>query len=346
MLRQRLRYAQEHFDQIKSILIGSATARDQMLSVDLANAATLGVVDVAYSKAYDHCAAVVRCYATFENFVLNAVDEWVRWSLAHRPGPFLKLESVRARYESGFAEILRRRTATRFAGLNRARLAEGLTLLYADPVPVNPSLSLEPFFAKQGNLTLAVVTTLFSAIGLGDPNQWIAECTALQALCVDEGFGVEEELKQLVERRNEAAHGSSLPTEILGTNDLVALVELLSRLCACLGDFVLVSICRAELGDSLERGVLGTVTRVWKEPSVFELTVADTTIYVDLPVVFVGRSVVELSIIKSIQVEGVQTLGFTDGAGTALGIKTTCLPLDGMQMLDPSKVRGLCGLMA
>lgn len=346
MLRQRLRDAQAHFDQIKLILSGSARAREQAPPHGLANGESFGAVDVAYWKAYDHCAAVVRCYATFEHFIVNAVDEWVRWSLTYHAVPFLRSETVRSLYESGLAEIFRRRTTTRFAGLDRARLAQGVTLLYADPLPVNPSLPMDPFFAAQPNLTLAHVTNLFIAIGLGDPKKWVAECAALQGLCVEEGFGVEEELKQLVERRNEAAHGNSLPTEILGTNDLLARVDLLSRLCTCLCDFVLAGICRAELGDQLERGVLGRVTRIWPRSSAFELTVTRSTICVDLSVALIGRSVLALSTIQSIEVEGVATLGFTDGEGTALGIRMTYLPLEGMQMIDARLVRGLDVLTA
>lgn len=346
MLRQRLRDAQAQFDQIKLILSGCSRAREQAPPHGLANGESFGNVDIPYWKAYDHCAAVVRCYATFERFVVNAVDEWVRWSLTYRPAPFLRSESVRALYESGLAEIFRRRTTTRFASLDRARLAQGVTLLYADPVPASPSLPLDPLFAAQPNLTLSHVGALFIAIGLGDPQKWVADCVALQELCAEEGFGVEEELKQLVERRNEAAHGNGLPVEILGTNDLLARVELLSQLCTCLCDFILVGVCRAELGDQLERGAMGKVTHVWPTASAFELTVTSSTIYVNLPVAMFGRSVIVLSSIQSIQVEDSPTLGFTDGEGTALGIKMPYLPVEGMQMIDTRSVRGFDALTA
>lgn len=346
MLRQRLREAQAHFDQIKLILRGCSRAREQASPHGLANGESFGTVDIAYWKAYDHCAAVVRCYATFERFIVNAVDEWVRWSLTYRPEPFLRSETVRALYETGLAEILRRRTATRFASLDRARLAQGVTLLYAEPIPAKPSLPLDPLFAAQPNLTLSHVSNLFKAVGLGDPQLWVAECAALQEMCAEEGFGVEEELKQLVERRNEAAHGNGLPAEILGTNDLLARVELFAQLCACLCDFILVAICRAELGEELEDGALGRVSHVWPSAFAFELTATRSTIYVDLPVAMLGRSVFVLSKIQSIQVEGIPTLGFTDGEGTALGIRMPYLPTEGMQMIDAHLVRGLDALIA
>jgi len=88
MLRQRLREAQAHFDQIKLILRGCSRAREQVPPHGLANGESFGKVDIAYWKAYDHCAAVVRCYATFERFIVNAVDEWVHWSLTYNPQPF------------------------------------------------------------------------------------------------------------------------------------------------------------------------------------------------------------------------------------------------------------------
>lgn len=346
MLRQRLREAQAHFDQIRLILGGCSRAREQEAPYGLANGESFGTVDIAYWKAYDHCAAVVRCYATFERFIVNAVDEWVRWSLTYHPAPFLRNEKVRDLYESGLAEVFRRRTTTRFASVDRARLAQGVTLLYADPLPANPSLPLDPLFAAQPNLTLSHVANLFNSIGLGDPRAWVADCLALQDLCAEEGFGVEQELKQLVERRNEAAHGNGLPAEILGTNDLLARAELLAQLCECLCDFILVAICRAELGDQLERGLLGKVTRVWPTASAFELTAARSTIYVDMPVAMLGRSLLVLSSIQSIQVESSATLGFTDGVGTALGIRMAYLPLEGMQMINPCSVRGFDTLTA
>ena len=346
MLRQRLREAQAHFNQIKLILSGCSRAREQVPPDGLANGESFGTVDISYWKAYDHCAAVVRCYATFERFIVNALDEWVRWSLAYHPGPFLRSESVRALYESGLAEIFRRRTTTRFASLDRARLAQGVTLLYADPLPANASLPLDPLFAAQPNLTLSHVSSLFNSLGLGEPQKWVAECVALQDLCAEEGFGIEEEIKQLVERRNEAAHGNGLPSEILGANELLARVEFFSQLCICLCDFILVGICRAELGDQLERGVLGKVTHVWPGPSAFELTTTRATIYVDLPVAMFGRSMLVLSSIHSIQVEGSPTLGFTAGEGTALGIKMGYQPLEGMQMIDTRSVRGFDALTA
>lgn len=346
MLRQRLREAQAHFDQIKLILRGCSRAREQSPPHGLANGESFGTVDIAYWKAYDHCAAVVRCYATFERFIVNAVDEWVRWSLTYHPVPFLRSETIRDLYESGLAEILRRRTTTRFASLDRARLAQGVTLLYAEPVPANPSLPLDPFFAAQPNLTLGHVSNLFKAIGLGDPRPWVAECAALQDLCAEEGFGVEEELKQLVERRNEAAHGNGLPAEILGTNDLLARVELFAQLCECLCDFILVAICHAELGEELDDVALGRVSHVWPNAAAFELTATRGTIYVDLPVAMLGRSMLVLSKIQSIQVEGTPTLGFTDGEGTALGIRMPYLPVEGMQMIDARLVRGFDTLTA
>jgi hypothetical protein len=346
MLRQRLREAQAQFDQIKLLLSGYSRTREQVPPHSLASGESFGHVDIAYWKAYDHCAAVVRCYATFERFVLNAVDEWVRWSLTYHPAPFLKRETVRALYESGIAEIFRRRTTTRFASLDRARLAKGVTLLYADPLPDNPSLPIDPLFAAQPNLTLNHVSNLFNAIGVGDPQKWVAECVALQELCAEEGFGVEEELKQLVERRNEAAHGNVLPSEILGTNELLARVNLLSKLCICLCDFILVGICRAELGDQLERGAMGKVSHVWPIPSAFELAATRSTYYVDSPVAMFGRSLLVLSSIQSIQVEGCSVLGFTDGEGTALGIKMPYLPVEGMQMIDTRSVRGFNALTA
>lgn len=347
MLRQRLLSAKRQFDHIKEILTGANRAREKDIPYGFESGLHVyGEIDLAYWKAFDHCAAVVRCYATFERFILDSVAEWVRWCLLYQPDKILRSEAARGLYECGLAEILRRKSDTRFANVDRGRLAEGLALFYSGTLPANPVLPIDPFFAVQPNLRLQHVNDLFRAVELGSPDAWIGASVPLQALCTDEGYNLEEEIRQLVERRNEAAHGNHLPTEILGTNELISRIDLLALLCTSIHDFVLSQVCRAELGDGFERGLIGEVTRVWPAAGAFELTVARSVLYVDSLVAMIGLASFTRSSIRSIQVEDEPTLGFSGNVGVALGIKMDFMPSKGMRMIDPVRVRGLVPLTA
>jgi hypothetical protein len=348
MLRQRLLAAQRQFDQVKSILTGANKARERDIPYGFeSELGVYGEIDIAYWKAFDHCAAVVRCYATFERFILDSVEEWVRWCLLYQPDRVLKSDSARALYESGLAEILRRKSDTRFADVDRARLAQGLALFYSYALPANPFLPIDPFFAVQPNLRLQHVIELFRAVELGSPANWISASVPLQVLCSEEGYNLEEEIRQLVERRNEAAHGNHLPTDILGTNELLSRIDLLTLLCTSIHDFVLAQVCRAELGDDFEKkGLIGRVTHLWPAAKAFELTLARSTLYVGSRIAMIGPGSFTGSSIKTIQVEGKPTLGFSGDAGSALGIQLDFMPSGGMQMIDSGEVRGLLPLLA
>jgi hypothetical protein len=265
--------------------------------------------------------------------------------MLHQPEKVLRSDAARSAYEVGFAEILRRRSEARFSDLDRAKLAEGLALFYADGTPENPRLPVEPFFAVQPNLRLQQIDDLFYAVEIGRPKDWILGYRPLCDLCEAEGFGVDSELRQIVERRNEAAHGNSLPTDILGMNELVSRIEFLAQLCAAIQQFIIAKICQLELGAGYKNGLLGNVTHVWTKASAFELTVTARPLSVGTAVVLIGHSACVGSSINSIQLDGNALHEFIGEEGTALGIKMDYIPSEGMHMIDAKNVRGLPALM-
>lgn len=346
MLAQRLSAAQRQLGHVKSILAGSHHAResDKTPSDQDPHGGT-GQIDLGYWKAYDHCAAVVRCYATYERFVIDAVEQWVSWCLTFQPDRLLRSKSARDLYETGVAEILRRKSTIRFADVDRGKLGLGLTAFSSGALPVGTTLTIDPFFATQPNLRLQHLTELFCAVELGSPTGWLAASEPLRALATDEGYNVEEELRQLVERRNEAAHGNHLPTEILGINELIARIDLLSNLCAAIYEFVLWQICRVELGDDFGDGLLGEVTHVWPGSRAFELTVVRSPISVSSSVAMLREGTFALSSIQSIQLDDVPTPSYNGVPGVALGIQMDYLPSRGTRMIDPERIRGLSSLL-
>jgi hypothetical protein len=344
MLKQRLLDARQQFEHVRNILIGSNRARENDVPCGGDSALCFtGNIDRAYWKAFDHCAALVRCYATFERFILDTVATWLQWCLLHYPERVLQSSAAREAYEAGFAEILRRKSDPRFSDLDRGKLAGGLALFYSDVAPEKLTLPADPFFASLPNLRLQHIVDLFRNVALGDPSDWVGRYAPLRDMREAEGFGVESELRQIVERRNEAAHGNDLPNEILGTNELLSRIEFLEHLCTAIREFVIAQVCRLELGDDYGNALIGVVTHVWPRSEAFELTVSCCSLSVGASVILVGPAACISSAIKSIQLDGEELPQFLGEKGVALGIKMDYLPSEGMRVIDANSVRWLVG---
>lgn len=347
MLGRNLRSAKQELEQIRRLL--AVSNRDRSLDVPYGFEdlwPQVEEVDHTYWRAFEHCATITRAYATFERFVIASVEQWIQWCLAHRPELILRNESAKAAYERGLAEILRRKAEARFADLDRGKLAMGLTIFYTGVLPDEFIFPTEPFFATLPNLRLPTVIELFNNLGLESFATWTTASKRLREFCVDEGYRVEEELSQLVERRNEAAHGNGIPAEILGTNELTSRIHLLSLLCETIFQFVIRAICKAELGPEFEAGTIGMVTRVWRKHNAFELTMAATVLYSGTEILMEEEGCIARSTIQSLQLDDEPGIGFSVPIGTALGVVMPYVPTVGMRMILPSKVRSISALMA
>lgn len=346
MLGRNLSSAKQELEQIRRLLVMSN--RDRSFEIPYGFEELWPVaeeVDHTYWRAFEHCSTITRAYATFERFVIASVEQWIKWCLAHRPELILKNENARGAYERGLAEILRRKTEARFADLDRGKLAIGLSVFYTGVLPDKFIFLTEPFFATLPNLRLPTVIELFNNLGLDSFSNWTAASKKLRDFCVDEGYRLDEELSQLVERRNEAAHGNGIPSEILGANELTSRIFLLSLLCEAIFQFVIAAICKAELGPSFEEGSVGKVTRVWPKHSAFELTMSSTVLCVGTKVLIYEEGCIVSSAVLSLQLEGESEFEFPVPVGTALGIVMPYVPAVGMSMILASKVRGIEALM-
>jgi len=347
MLGRNLSAAKQEFEQIRRLLAISHRDRSFVVPYGLEDCwPDVDDVDHTYWRAFEHCATITRAYATFERFVIASVEQWIEWCLRHNPDLILKSESARDAYEKGFAEILRRKSEARFADLDRGKLAVGLSVFHSGIVPENYTLPPAPFFATLPNMRLPTVVALFNSIGLASFSNWIRASRRLSDFCLEENYKLEEEIAQLVERRNEAAHGNGIPAEILGTNELTARITLLSLLCESIFQFVLTAICKAELGDAFERGTVGTVTRVWPRVNAFELRMDATVIYTGTEVLVSAEGCTQRSAIRSLQLEGKPSIGLNVAIGTYVGVVMSYVPTEGMRMISISGIRGIEALMS
>jgi len=345
MPKGRLFLATQQLGYIEHILRGADNVRRND-SNQLAGAARWysDELDRVYWRAFDHCATLVRAYSTFERFVHEVVTEWLQWCMLYHPSLLLSSDRARISYELGTAEILKWKSNARFSDIDIRRITEGLNFFY-DDAPARASLPVEPFLATQPNLKVPVIQTLFQNVELLSPIDWIKNYDPLRELCEAEGFGIETELNEIVERRNEAAHGNGVPADILGTNELLSRLEFLKLTCSAIHEFAMMRVCQLECGQDYAKGLLGRVTRVWRKRGAFELTTMEFPVRVGMPVVLLGPSSCVFSAINSIQLEGKVRRRFGGIRGTALGIMTDYLPAQGINVVDAAKIRGLPPLL-
>lgn len=347
MLNVHLKNALKQFGQIKAILAIANRDRNFVVPFGLEEIwPGADKVDTGYWRAYEHSAVMVRGYATFERFVLYAVEQWIGWLQSHYPERLSKSTKIQDAYERGMAEILRRKNEARFVDLDRGKLAAGLSVFFGSQLPDNVSMPVAPFFAALPNLKLPKIVELFASIDMPGLSEWLKSSTQLRQFCEDEGFNYEEELGQLVDWRNEAAHGNEVPSNILGDNELASRLNFLMLLSENIFDFVVSSICRADLGDDFNGGLIGTVSHVWPKSGAFQLTMASKVIYKGTDVLMLGPGVVARSTINSLQLEGAAAIGLEVSAGDLVGVTMGFLPADQMRMISVQSVKGLHGLLA
>lgn len=347
MLNIYLRNAQRQFEQIKAILAIASRDRNFVIPHGYDEIwPEVDKVDVGYWRAYEHSAVMVRGYATFERFVLHGAEQWINWMQNHCPDKLLSSDRIKDAYERGLAEIIRRKNEARFSDLDRGKLAVGLSALFGMKLPDNFSLPIEPFFATLPNLKLARIIDLFKSLEMDGLSEWLQSSNKLRNFCQEEGFNYEEELSQIVDWRNEAAHGNDVPSDILGDTELISRLNFLKLLSESIFDFLVASICRSDLGGGFAGGLVGTVSHIWPRKKAFQLTMASTVLYAGTAVLMISPGIVVRSSILSLQLEGAPALGLSVTAGDLVGVTMDYLPVDQMQMISIASVRGLYALLS
>lgn len=294
-------------------------------------------------RLFEYCTAVVRSYTIFERCIYGLVDGWVSWCIRHHPNVVLGSTVCRQAYEMGIAEILRRQTELRFVGVDRFALAKSHLMFAGSELkqkdqPV--SLALEPFVAGLPNLRIEQLTNLFVSVALGSPVSWLDGTERLIELRDEHEISYSSALREIVERRNEVAHGNPDPNDILGTNELISRIEILSEMLWSLYQYLVIVAAKVDLGDHYLFGRLGRVTHVWTKASAFELSTSGHAVAVGEQVLVSERSRWFLDKITSIQIDGATTGGFYGAAGEYLGLVMQNLPAEGAALLRVDAISG------
>jgi hypothetical protein len=186
---------------------------------------------VLVRRRFDYAAFAVALYASFERFIEGIIAEYAQFE--SRRLHYVKLPmQLRKKHLSRTAEMLSRGRVGegRYVGLTELEVVKNLFECMNGVRPY--TLNKAAVVAHDVNLRVAEIDKMFAAIGIERICERVCRADTLldwyrkaKELDVVPQDGVpakliEERIKDLVERRNQIAHGGGNPTDLLGVEEM------------------------------------------------------------------------------------------------------------------------------
>jgi len=240
-------------------------------------------------RIYDHCAAVTKLYAIYENFVEDLIRDWLG-SLPQLCLNYTDLdERIRNTHKLGVGRLLLDLNKNRYEHLAIEDVVSGLYL------GINEETSYEllpdAFLFHEQNLRREILEKLLADAGILNSWTWIDKHKSIKNF-VEEVRGsqntAEGELNELISYRNDAAHGA-LIDDFLRSNALLELCDFVESLCQSLNDlFVYQVICqKAKNGEATK---IGKITEWFKKPKAGVAKVNNATLYVKCKLYLISQN--------------------------------------------------------
>ncbi|RYY47494.1 MAG: hypothetical protein EOO06_12375 [Chitinophagaceae bacterium] len=191
-------------------------------------------------RVYAVSACVTRLYAIYERFVETIISDYLD-ALAECV-PFVALsDGFKAEYRMGISIVLSKLDHARYAHLNPENVIEWYHQAMSNVSPYR--FVNEALIRHDQNLRLNIVEELLKRIQIGDVKSWISKHPQVKALypgasSVHEQF--ESEVKDFVQLRNDAAHGTL--DDLEGVDNLLRLCDVVHALVLSIGSFFRKSI--------------------------------------------------------------------------------------------------------
>lgn len=268
-------------------------------------------------RVIDHCATVTRTYALFESFVLEILREY----LLFLSGAY-KLSALGAdfgkRYTRGIGKILLNQDKPRYKDLNMAGMIVGASDALSEKEGYQ--IQAEALLRSEQNFRMSELQRLFSECGLSGTESWVTSHPAVQAFFAEQSRLSEtaaSELKQIVDYRNEAAHGDV--DDVLGPEILIEFTQFFEALCRSLLDFIQYDTLRRakELGRATVVGVISEQFR----GDVVVAKVSNATLAIGDQLYVFKKGMTMIAELKSIQLEGVDHENVTVVAEMEVGLR-------------------------
>lgn len=274
-------------------------------------------------KIYDHCATVTRLYAIYESFVEEIIQEWLK-TLPKLVSSYSDLEDkIQNTHREGIGRLLLELKKNRYEHLSVETVVQGFLSGITNDEPYE--LLPEAFLMYEHNLRKDELNKLFAKTGIENAWHWIDNYRKMKQFVQEiagDQITAEEKLKQLVDDRNEAAHGSVSIARILGHQDLLDLTYFVTALCEALAELVSYHIiCRKELIKKAKK--IGAITEWYKQPKAAIAKITDISLSLGSKIWLVSEasSYCQLVTIESIQLNSVSKQAIIINSETEIGLK-------------------------
>ena len=253
-------------------------------------------------RAFAVSACVTRLYAVYENFVESIIGDYLD-SLPELV-PFADLpDGVRKEYRIGFSSVLSKLDQARYSNLNHANMVQW----YSQAITGDAKYKfvVQAFTRHDDNLRLSAVAAMAARVGLLDLRGWLAAHPSILGLYEDQNSvyeRLEAELKDFVQMRNDAAHGSALD-DLMGKEILHRYCELISALISGISSYLHKELL-SKKQDCGKMALLGTITEVLRGPRAGILTLnRESSLTVGTKIHMVGQNFCYSEVVKSLQVD-------------------------------------------
>ncbi|MEH2557630.1 hypothetical protein V1286_005159 [Bradyrhizobium algeriense] len=208
-------------------------------------------------RIIDHCSAITRLYGVYEKFVedlLTAHLQFIERNVAYTDLD----DKFQTQHRRAVGQILidldreRYKSTIRFESV----LDDIKNIFNGGTYRLLP----EALLSHDQNLRMSELTTLFEKCGIPKVKEWIDGHRAIRRFLAENGQEdkAESKLGQLVQYRNDAAHGGIEVDDLLGTEALLEFANFVESLCAALTECVQWACLRKvrELGRIDRAGVI------------------------------------------------------------------------------------------
>ncbi|WP_220493662.1 hypothetical protein, partial [Klebsiella pneumoniae] len=173
---------------------------------------------------------------------------------------------------------------------NITALVNSLTALHNNQ---DTHLGIDPIFATSPNLRFNDVISALESLELIGASEWLNAFPPLKEGCETSDTTPEKFLKELVDRRNEAAHGNKMPDEFWSVTLIKDAASLVLSLATAIAEFIVYNmICIVERnpiinGNKLELPNIGKIGEVFKKHNAFVICANKTGLWKGMKILVV-----------------------------------------------------------
>lgn len=252
-------------------------------------------------KEYSLASTITRLYAVFENLVESLISDYL--DAISELIPYEQLpEKFRKEYRLGVSIILGKLDHERYAHLS----LENIVNWYHDAISNKQPYKIitQALTRHDENLRMSALNEMFGKINLLQLTVWLCKHPRIKQYYSGNSPTEEQlanELKDLVQLRNDAAHGSLDNLE--GEDELIKRCDFIEAILISICSFVRNELL-LKLEDANQLIIIGTVTEVFNRSQAFILTLnKGVTLKILKPIYFRDGSDCYMQAVNSIKLD-------------------------------------------